>query len=392
MTTHSTTRRSILLGGLGLVGLAACSSDEPTSTTSPTAADPRSSVPASSSPAPTSPASSGPASSSPASTVLNIGEPSDLVTGLTSPWGLCALDDERLLISERDTGAIKLVRDGEATTIGEVADARPRGEGGLLGIAVSEDRRALFVYLTGASDNRVVRYDLTVGGAGGASFSNPKVLLEGIPAAGNHNGGQLALGPDGHLYISTGDAANRQLAQDQNSLAGKVLRISFGGTVPADNPFGNPVWSLGHRNVQGLAFAPDGTLWSAEFGDRSADELNVITAGGNYGWPEVEGNAGQRDPFIAPKVTWEPTASSSPSSLAVAQGNVWVASLAGNTLFQVPINGTEAGEPVAHFAGEYGRLRSVIAHRDGIVFGTSNTDGRGSVRSGDDRLIYLPLS
>lgn len=379
-----TTRRTILLGGLSVVGLAACSAEEGTtpapSTSAASTASPTSSAPSSSAPSSSAP------SSSAAQTALRIGAPTELVTGLTTPWGLRTIDDQTLLVSERDTGAIKIVRGGTATQIGEVAGVAARSEAGLLGIELSADKRALFVYLSTTSDNRVLRYDFT-----GSAFSNPRVLIQGIPAAGFHNGGQVALGPDGHLYISTGDASNRQSAQDRNSLAGKVLRIAVDGSIPSDNPFGNAVWSLGHRNVQGLTFAPDGALWSAEFGDKSADELNLITKAGNYGWPEVEGNDGQRAPFLAPKTIWEPTASSSPSSLAFAQGNVWVASLIGSTLFQVPITGAEAGEPVAHFAGEFGRLRAVIAHRDGIVFGTSNTDGRAAPRSGDDRLVYLPL-
>ena len=309
-----------------------------------------------------------------------------MATGLTTPWGLRSLDDATLLVSERDTGAIKVVREGKATQIGEVQGVQASGEAGLLGIEVSEDASALFVYLSTATDNRVVRYDFT-----GSAFSNPEVLIDGIPAAGIHNGGQVVLGPDGHLYISTGDAANRQSAQDRNSLSGKVLRIAVDGSIPADNPFGNPVWSMGHRNVQGLTFAPDGALWSCEFGERSADEVNLITRAGNYGWPVVEGNNRQRAPYLAPKLTWEPTSASSPSSIAHAQGNLWVCGLRGQTLFQVPVNGAVAGAPVAHFAGQYGRLRSVVSHRDGIVFGTSNTDGRGSTRSGDDRLVYLPL-
>ncbi|MGA4506275.1 PQQ-dependent sugar dehydrogenase [Propionibacteriaceae bacterium G1746] len=321
---------------------------------------------------------------------MKIGSPSALVTGLTTPWGLRALDDDRLLVSERDTGAIKLVQGGRATQVGDVADARPRGEGGLLGIEVSADQKALFVYLTGASDNRVVRYDLA---ATTGAISNPRVLLDGIPAAGNHNGGQLALGPDGHLYIATGDAADRQRAQDRNSLAGKVLRIAVDGSVPSDNPFGNPVWSLGHRNVQGLTFAPDGRLWSCEFGDKSADEVNLIVRGGNYGWPEVEGNDGQRAPYLAPKTTWEPTASSSPSALAWAHGQLWVGALQGRCVFQVPVQagGESVTAPQAHWADEFGRIRAVIAHREGIVFGTSNTDGRANPRDGDDRLMYVPL-
>lgn len=382
-----TTRRTLLLGTAGALGLAACSA-EPASNPSPSATTVASGAVPSSSASPTASSASAPSpsSSSPASTALAIGKPAEVVTGLTTPWGLRALDDRTLLVSERDTGVIKLVRDGKASAIGTVEGFRARGEAGLLGIELSRDKKSLFVYLSTATDNRVVGYDFS-----GSAISNSRVLIEGIPAAGFHNGGQLALGPDGHLYISTGDASDRALAQDKASLAGKILRIAVDGSIPADNPFGNAVWSLGHRNVQGLAFAPDGALWSAEFGDKSADELNLIQKGGNYGWPEVEGNNGQRAPFLAPKQTWEPTASSSPSSLVWAQGNLWVASLRGETLFQVPVNGTTAGVPVAHFAGTYGRLRAVVAHRDGIVFGTSNTDGRATPRKGDDRLVYLPL-
>lgn len=387
-----TTRRTVLLGGLAMAGLSACSAQEPTQSPSPTPSSAPSSAQAPSASASATSGSSAPESSAPASsssaapTALKIGTPTDLATGLTTPWGLRSLDDASLLVSERDTGAIKLVRDGKATQIGEVEGVQASGEAGLLGIEVSQDAAALFVYLSTASDNRVVRYDFT-----GSAFSNPEVLIDGIPAAGIHNGGQVVLGPDGHLYISTGDAANRQSAQDRNSLSGKVLRIAVDGSIPADNPFGNPVWSLGHRNVQGLTFAPDGGLWSCEFGERSADEVNLITKAGNYGWPAIEGNNRQRAPYLAPKLTWEPTSASSPSSLAHAQGNLWVCGLRGQTLFQVPVNGADAGAAVAHFAGQYGRLRSVVAHRDGIVFGTSNTDGRGSIRSGDDRLVYLPL-
>ncbi len=222
------------------------------------------------------------------------------------------------------------------------------------------------------------------------------MLLQGIPSAGGiHNGGQLKLGPDGHLYISTGgDASQRQQAQNQQSVAGKILRIATDGSIPGDNPFGNAVWSLGHRNVQGLTFAPNGDLWSAEFGEKSADEINLIVRGGNYGWPDVEGNNGQRVPYLAPKKTWEPTATSSPSALAYARGgNLWVAALMGHCLFQVPVNGTElGGEQVIHFQNRYGRIRAVTPWRDGIVFGSSNTDGRATPRAGDDRLLYLPLS
>lgn len=379
----------VLTGALGL-GLAACSRQDAEEPAPPASS---SGAPASS-PAPTSPQpstgdTSAPSNSSTASrtTELRIGEPQDLVTGLTTPWGLRSLDDDSLLVSERDTGAIKIVRGGRASQIGAVEGFRAQGEGGVLGIDLSPDTKVLYVYLSTGSDNRVLRYDFD-----GKRISSPKVILDGIPAAGFHNGGQVTVGPDEYLYISTGDASQREQAQDTKSLAGKILRIAPDGSVPEDNPFTNPVWSYGHRNVQGLAFDDGKRLWSVEFGDKSADEVNLIVRAGNFGWPEAEGNTGQRDGFQAPKVTWEPTASSSPSGCAVAAGQLWVGALMGKCLFQVPLTGEQAGDPVSHFADRYGRIRAVAAHAKGLVFSTSNTDGRTEPREGDDRLVYLPLS
>ncbi|WP_026927464.1 PQQ-dependent sugar dehydrogenase [Granulicoccus phenolivorans] len=379
------TRRTVLLGALA-VGLSACTNPErgtaptPASTPTPSAGgSPSASAEPSATPTGTpEPSPEGP---------LRVGEPQEIITGLTTPWGVRALDQDRLLVSERDTGQIKLVQGGAATSVGEVAGVRANNEAGLLGIELSADQQTLFVYTTTSSDNRVLAYSFN-----GSAIANPRVLLQGIPSAGIHNGGQLKLGPDGHLYISTGDASQRQQAQNQQSVAGKILRIATDGSIPGDNPFGNAVWSLGHRNVQGLTFAPNGDLWSAEFGEKSADEINLIVRGGNYGWPDVEGNNGQRVPYLAPKKTWEPTATSSPSALAYARGNLWVAALMGHCLFQVPVNGTELGEQVIHFQNRYGRIRAVTPWRDGIVFGSSNTDGRATPRAGDDRLLYLPLS
>ena len=383
----------VLAGALGL-GLAACSgqdAEKPAPTASSSGA-PASRPETSSSETSSSEASTGGSSapSSPAASPtgeLRIGEPKGLVTGLTTPWGLRSLDDDTLIVSERDTGAIKIVRGGKASQIGTVEGFKAQGEGGMLGIDLSPDKKLLYVYLSTGSDNRVLRYDFD-----GKRISSPKVILDGIPAAGLHNGGQVTVGPDHHLYISTGDASQREQAQDTKSLAGKILRIAPDGSVPQDNPFKNPVWSYGHRNVQGLAFDDDKKLWSVEFGDKSADEVNLIVRGGNYGWPEAEGNRGQRKGFQAPKLTWEPTASSSPSACAVAMGQLWVGALMGKCLFQVPLTGDRVGKPVEHFADRYGRIRSVAAHAGGVVFSTSNTDGRTEPREGDDRLVYLPLS
>jgi glucose/arabinose dehydrogenase len=216
-------------------------------------------------------------------------------------------------------------------------------------------------------------------------------LLTGIPAGSIHNGGRLAFGPDGMLYVSTGDASTRSRSQDRNSLGGKILRITPDGTPAPGNPFpGSPVWSYGHRNVQGMAWDSRGRMWASEFGQNTWDELNLIRPGTNYGWPVVEGRAG-RAGFVDPLAQW-PTDKASPSGIAVAAGSVWLAALRGARLWQVPLTATGVGTAKAWFVGEFGRLRTVSLAPDGPLWlVTSNTDGRGSPRAGDDRILKITL-
>jgi len=293
---------------------------------------------------------------------------------------------------------------GDVTELITVAEGGS-GEGGLLGATLSPDETTLYLYYSTARDNRVVRHSLS-GGAPGPE----EVILSGIPVATYHNGGQVRFGPDGFLYVATGDAGDTRSAQDPGSLAGKILRLTPDGEPAPGNPFGTPVWSLGHRNVQGLAWDPDGRLWASEFGQNSWDELNLIEPGNNYGWPLVEG-AGDVAGMTPPVLVW-PTSAASPSGLAYWRGSLWMAGLRGERLWQIPVlpaaagdGGTPTpgatgesddvaplvGEPVAHWVGEYGRLRAVAtAGDDGpLVVGTSNTDGRGTVREGDDRLLRV---
>ena len=212
------------------------------------------------------------------------GEAEVVAGGLEAPWGLAFLPDGNALVSERDSGRVLRVGPGtEATGVGTAPGVVAGGEGGLLGIAVSPefDRDQLvYAYLTAQGDNRIVRFRL-----GGGQV---EVLLDGIPKAGIHNGGRIAFGPDGMLYAGTGDAAQRGNAQDPGSLGGKILRLRPDGSIPADNPDpGSPVWTLGHRNVQGLAWDGQGRMFATEFGQNRVDEINRIEKGGNYGWPEV---------------------------------------------------------------------------------------------------------
>jgi glucose/arabinose dehydrogenase len=261
------------------------------------------------------------------------------------------------------------------------------GEGGLLGVAFAPgDQDTVFAYLTSGSDNRVVRLSIAGGRVG-----RPRPVLTGIPTSVHHHGGRLLFAPDGTLFVSTGDAERSGLAQDRGSLAGKVLRIRPDGRAAAGNPFGNRTWSYGHRNVEGLAFDAAGRLWATEFGDKRADELNLIAKGRNYGWPRVEGRSSD-DRYTGPKATWSPTSTCSPAGLAITRSTAFTGALQGHCLFSVPLDGTDAGRPVAHFAGDHGRIRNVVVAPDGALWmTTSNTDGRATPGRHDDQILRVTL-
>ncbi len=313
-----------------------------------------------------------------------------LARDLQVPWGVAILPDGDALVGERPTGDVHRVRrTGGRSKVGTLSSVVDNGEGGLLGIAVAptfaEDRWVYF-YFTSQSDNRIVRKRYRNGTLGGTH-----VLLDGIPSASNHNGGRLAFGPDGMLYASTGDAGDTSLAQKKKSLGGKILRMTPSGGVPDDNPFDNRVWSLGHRNVQGLAWDSDGGMWATELGQNTRDELNRIRRGRNYGWPEVEGGDGD-GPYADPFVTWSPTSSCSPSGVAIAGGRAWVGALAGHALYSVRLSGPRARRIVRHLHDELGRIRTVQKAPDGSLWiTTSNRDGRGDPTDSDDRVIRIDL-
>jgi glucose/arabinose dehydrogenase len=314
----------------------------------------------------------------------------DVVTGFVSPWGLAFLPDGSALVSERDTAEIKKVTvDGRVASVGTVPDVVPRGEGGLLGIAVAADfvqAPYVYAYFTAAGDNRIVRMRLD-----NNALSAPQVIFDGIAKAGVHNGGRIIFGPDGKLYVGTGDAGDRPVSQDPESPNGKILRLNPDGSVPSDNPFpGSPAWSIGHRNVQGLAFDEAGRLWASEFGQNTWDELNLVERGANYGWPEVEGEGGRGD-FVDPVAQW-PTQEASPSGIAYVDGVVFMAGLRGARLWVIPVPSGQASTPEEFYVGEYGRLRTVEPAPDGSLWLiTSNTDGRGNAREGDDRILRVSL-
>ena len=349
---------------------------------------------ASTSSSPTSPSDSPTTAGSPspgASAPIPAGAPSDVVTGLEVPWSIAFLPQGDALVTLRDRGEVlRISPTGSRTSLGKVPGVDSGGEGGLLGVAVSPTfatDATVHLYLTAADDNRIVRTTL---GAGGFGPMTP--VLTGIPKAGNHNGGRIAWGPDGFLYVGTGDAARTERSQDPRSLGGKILRITGDGKAAPGNPTeGSRVWSLGHRNVQGLAWGVDGTMYASEFGQNTWDELNVITPGGNYGWPEVEGIE-RRDGFVAPIAQWS-TDDASPSGIAVgADGAVYRAARRGASLWKIPVDGTtRTGNPVRLLENRYGRIRDVVRAPDGTLWVLSNNTFRGQPRAGDDRIVRVPI-
>lgn len=393
------TRRALLLGSsaAALGAVVGCSADplpgstpaasppptgetSPTPWSSPTSASPSAGATPTASPTPAVPRHPTP--------VLD----EVVAERLDVPWGLVFLASGDALVGERGTARIRRVRPGGRTeTLGEVAGVvapQGLGEGGLLGLALAPgDEDTLFAYLTTADDDRVVRLSLAGGRVG-----RPRVVLAGIPTSTHHHGGRLLFDADGRLLVSTGDAEQSRLAQDRDSLAGKILRIRPDGRAAAGNPFDNRTWSYGHRNVEGLAFDDAGRLWATEFGDQEADELNLIRPGRNYGWPEVEGRSGVAR-FTSPAASWSPTSSCSPAGVAIAGSTAFVGALQGRCLFGVPLDGTAAGRPKAWLAGDHGRLRTVALAPDGSLWvTTSNTDGRRQPGREDDVILRLRLT
>ena len=306
---------------------------------------------------------------------------------LEAPWSV-VFRDKTALISERDSGRIlELGENGATREIGVVPGVVHGGEGGLLGLAIRGTEQ-LYAYSTGADGNRIQRFQL-IGKPGALALGRATTLIDEIPAGSNHNGGRLGFGPDKMLYATTGDSGDRSLAQDRESLGGKILRMEPDGGIPASNPFDDSyVYSYGHRNPQGLAWDAVGTLYATEFGQNTWDELNVITAGANYGWPAVEGIADEEG-FTDPVQQWEP-AEASPSGMAITAGAIFIANLRGAALRVVPV--AEDGTSSEHYVGQFGRLRQAVLAPDGdLWFLTNNTDGRGSPGPEDDQILSVEI-
>jgi glucose/arabinose dehydrogenase len=318
--------------------------------------------------------------------------------GLKTPWGLAPLPGGGLLVSSRDDGTIIRIdeKTGRKTELGTVSGVSPAGEGGLLGIALSPGYASdhmIYAYFTSASDNRIVRMLYDERKPPGEQLGAPDTVFKGIPKGVIHNGGRIAFGPDDMLYVGTGESGARGLAQDKKSLGGKILRLTPEGEPAPGNPFpGSPVYSYGHRNVQGLAWDDRQRLFASEFGQDTWDELNAIKPGANYGWPQAEGRSSDAA-FQNPIAQWH-TDDASPSGIAYVEGVIWMAGLKGQRLWRIPLQGTQASAPPqALLTGQYGRLRTVVAAGgEKVWLLTSNTDGRGRPEKGDDRLLELEVT
>ena len=365
-----------------VLALAACSAEAPRAT------------PMTSTPAPPAPSATGTVDLTPAHPV---GEPVVIASGLQAPWSILRLPSGATLISERDTTRVReLLPDGSLREAGTIEAAEPNGEGGLLGLAFLADEAApggagwVYAYFSTAIDNRIERMPLA-GPPGSHTLGAPNLVLDSIPRAGNHNGGRIAFGPDGLLYATAGDAGDTANAQNPSSLGGKILRLTPTGGVPEDNPFNTLVYSFGHRNPQGLAWDSRGQLWASEFGQNTWDELNRIVPGANYGWPLVEGQAGDAA-YTDPQQQWS-TDQASPSGITIVNDTIFMASLRGQRLWSIPITGpSSTAAPTEWFVHDYGRLRDVVSGPAGTLwFVSNNTDGRGSPAAGDDRLYQVEL-
>ncbi|HEY7507993.1 MAG TPA: PQQ-dependent sugar dehydrogenase [Nitrososphaera sp.] len=310
---------------------------------------------------------------------------------LDVPWAIDVAPDGRLFFTER-AGAVRVIENN--TLLAEPAayiNVAQEGEAGLMGLALHPgfaDNHLVYVYHTysdaGAVYNKVVALTER-----NNELIDSQTIIDGIPAADRNDGGRIKFGPDGKLYIATGDASHPELAQDAGSLAGKILRINPDGSVPADNPFeGSPVYSYGHRNVQGLAWDAQGNLYASEHGESGNDEINLIRPGENYGWPVEECDASR---FEAPLVCFSPAIA--PAGMAIAhsdalgyQGDAIVAALKAKQLRQVELDGSDASNVLT----SYGRIRDVVEAPDGSLYVlTSNTDGRAIAEAGDDKILRV---
>lgn len=320
-----------------------------------------------------------------------------LATNLEVPWAIAFLSDNNILLTER-AGRLRIIKAGQLdpTPVATITDVKQIGEGGLLGLALHPDfstNHYVYLYYTYSSTgdntlNRVVRYTFE-----NDKLNNKTVIVDQIPGASNHNGGRIKFGPDKYLYITTGDAENPSQAQNTNTLGGKILRVTADGQKAPGNPFGNLVYSYGHRNPQGIAWDSGGSLWETEHGRSGVlsgfDEINLITPGKNYGWPTIQG-AETKTGMVTPKQNSGSTTTWAPAGTAFIGNSLFFGGLRGQTLYEAKVTADQVTTIKEHLGGKFGRIREVIVGPDGMLYiTTSNRDGRGILKPDDDKLIRI---
>ncbi|MDO8482797.1 MAG: PQQ-dependent sugar dehydrogenase [bacterium] len=316
---------------------------------------------------------------------------------LEIPWDIAFLPEGDMLVTERAGRLLWIDKTGLQRKI-IFEQKKQRGEGGLLGVLLHPDfatNRFLYLYMTaagegGQTENRVVRYRY-----GTDEITEDRVIISGIPGATYHDGGRMEFGPDGMIYITTGDATTGKIAQDIKSLGGKILRLKDDGTIPSDNPYGNATYSYGHRNPQGLAWDEAGRLWETEHGPTGEsgsccrDEINLIQVGANYGWPTIKGLE-SKTLMQTPKFNSGTKEAWAPASALYFQGSLFFGGLKGEAIYEAVLDGENVTELKTHFKGKFGRIRSVRLGPDGMFYlTTSNRDGRGSPATDDDKIIRV---
>jgi len=309
-----------------------------------------------------------------------------LAENLEVPWALAFLPDDRLIFTERG-GKVSILNGKNVSLVGNI-NVTQNGESGLLGIAVDpqfNQNHYIYLYYTRGNYNRISRFILR------DKLSGEKVLLDKIPGGSIHNGGRLKFGPDGKLYATTGESGIPNLAQDINSLGGKILRINPDGSVPIDNPFGNYVYAYGNRDPQGITWSPKGTMYESEHGPTRNDEINIIQKGNNYGWPIYQGN-NSASGFAKPLIVYTEF-TLAPSGITYYQNNLFVAGLRGSQLRKITLS-ADGKRVIAETAlyTDLGRIRDAVEYKGYIFICTSNRDGRGIPQIGDDKIIRIKIS